>query len=61
MRMQLTKPKINRTHVVATDGETRKSKGFTIYHATPEEFVEQVKRVFGTNVQTRARRAKQPA
>lgn len=60
--MQLTKPKVKRTHVTATDGDTRKSRGFTIYNATPDEFLEQVKRVFGNDAHVRrSRRQSQTA
>jgi hypothetical protein len=43
--MRLTKPKIQRTYVTATDGITRKSVCRTYYSTTPEEFFAQVDRV----------------
>lgn len=44
--MQLTKPQIQRTQVVAIDQVTRKSKSFTVYGVTPAQFCERVRRQF---------------
>lgn len=43
--MRLDKPELQRVHVTATDGVTRKSKTNTFYDATPDSFFENVERL----------------
>lgn len=44
--MQFDKPKVQRTYVQAIDRATRKSKSFTVYGVTPEQFADAVRRQF---------------
>lgn len=63
--MQLTKPQIQRSQVVVIDVLTRKSKSFTVYGVTPEQFCDRVRRQFrdeeGEGGEPVKRRKREPA
>jgi hypothetical protein len=44
--MQFAKPTLQRAQVVVRDPDTGKSKSFTVYGVTPEQFCTRVRRQF---------------
>lgn len=56
--MKLKKPKPPSTvYIVATDKETKRSKGLTIYNATPEQVLETLSAMINGQQPTRVKAA----